>query len=89
MKNNKIRLLREGEEMRASEVLQNLKDNNITEETRRFLIDKMESKQLIVSKKYGSIRCPCCNTVIQYKTGHYCIECGQKIKHLIQEEIPE
>ena len=44
-----------------------------------FVINKWTGKAIIKSKKYESMRCPSCNTIINYKSGHFCYQCGQKI----------
>lgn len=53
-------------------------DSN-SQEIANFVIKKWTSEPLIKDEKYGSMRCPSCNAVINYKTGHFCVECGQKL----------
>lgn len=64
--------------MRTSEALIEIKNSNVNNQTKEFIVSKWEPKQLVVSEKYGSKRCPSCNTCITY-IGHYCAQCGQKI----------
>ena len=66
--------------MRVKIVLRNLKNNNIDEETKEFLIQKLEAKPLIKDDYYCSLRCPCCNTTMVSIFDKYCRQCGQRIK---------
>lgn len=65
--------------MRAKDVLQQLRDNNLSDNARQFLIDRLEAKPLVKNPKYGSMRCPNCDDVIPYISGNYCMQCGQRI----------
>ena len=40
--------------------------------------DKNMRKQVAISEKYGSTRCPKCNTTV-IRFYHYCPQCGQKL----------
>lgn len=64
--------------MRTRDVLDEVKNSNMSNEAKKFITSKWESSLVNIDKKYGSKRCPCCNTVVQY-VGHYCIQCGKKI----------
>lgn len=66
--------------MKAKIVLQNLKSDNVDEETREFLIQKLTAKPLILDDRYCSIRCPSCNTTMVNIFDKYCRQCGQRIK---------
>ena len=39
---------------------------------------RIEGEKVVVDPKYGSFRCPKCNTVIASRYDHYCRDCGQK-----------
>lgn len=65
--------------MRVQNIVEQLKNGKeLTDEQKQFIINKWTSKPLIKNEKYGSNRCPNCNIVLYY--GHYCMQCGQKIK---------
>ena len=66
--------------MRAKNALHNLKTNNVDDETKEFLIQKLTAKSLIMDDRYCSIRCPCCNTTMVSIFDKYCRQCGQRIK---------
>ena len=66
--------------MRTKDALLNLKNNNIDEDTRQFLIQKLEAKPPVLNEKYGSLRCPCCDIIIVATFHKYCHQCGQRIK---------
>lgn len=66
--------------MRASIALRNLENNNIDEETRDFLIQKLSFKPLVKDDRYCSLRCPCCNTTKVTMFDKYCRQCGQRIE---------
>ena len=66
--------------MKAKIALQNLKNNNIDEETKEFLIQKLTAKPLVENDRYCSIRCPCCDTTSVSIFDKYCRQCGQRIK---------
>lgn len=40
---------------------------------------RIEGEKVVVDPKYGSFRCPKCNTVITSRYDHYCKDCGQKL----------
>ena len=46
--------------------------------------ERLVAKQVIINKKYGSIRCPSCNAVLG-ASSHYCWQCGQKVTHKLPE----
>lgn len=66
--------------MKAKIALQNLKNNNIDEETKEFLIQKLTAKPLVKNDRYCSLRCPCCDTTMVSLFDKYCRQCGQRIK---------
>lgn len=41
--------------------------------------DKSTRKRVAISEKYGSTRCPKCNTTLIGRYDHYCRQCGQKL----------
>jgi tRNA(Ile2) C34 agmatinyltransferase TiaS len=69
-----------GEDMRTKIALQNLKNNNIDDEIKDFLIQKLTPKPLVLNDQYGSIRCPNCNTTMISLFDKYCRQCGQRLK---------
>ena len=66
--------------MKTKNALQNLKNNNVDEETKDFLIQKLTAKPLMLDDKYCSIRCPNCRTTLVSVYDKYCRQCGQRIK---------
>ena len=42
------------------------------------------AKQVVIDKKYGSVRCPSCNAVLG-ASSHYCWQCGQKVTHKLPQ----
>lgn len=46
--------------------------------------ERLVEKQVVVNKKYGSIRCPSCNAVLG-ASSHYCWQCGQKVTHKLPQ----
>lgn len=66
--------------MKAKIALQNLKNNNIDDETKEFLIQKLTAKPLVKNDMYCSLRCPCCDTTMVSVYDKYCRQCGQRIK---------
>ena len=66
--------------MKAKIALQNLKNNNIDQDTKEFLIQKLTAKPLVKNDRYCSLRCPCCDTAMVSLFDKYCRQCGQRIK---------
>jgi rRNA maturation endonuclease Nob1 len=66
--------------MKTKDALLNLRNNNIDEETRQFLIQKLTSKPLVMDDRYYYLRCPTCSTVMFGIYDKYCRQCGQRIK---------
>ena len=66
--------------MKTKDALCNLKSNNIDDETKEFLIQKLTAKPLVLNDRYCSIRCPNCNTTMVSLYDKYCRQCGQRIK---------
>ena len=66
--------------MRTKIALQKLQNDNIDEETKEFLIQKLTAKPLVKDDRYCSIRCPNCNTTMVSIFDKYCRQCGQRIK---------
>ena len=48
--------------------------------------NRIESKKVVIDPKYGSLRCPKCNTALMGRYGHYCNQCGQKLDWRIECE---
>lgn len=66
--------------VRTIDIVNKLFDNKIlSNEEIDFIKDKWSSKMIVKDNKYHSPRCPSCNTIILYKSGHYCVQCGQKL----------
>ena len=66
--------------MKAKDVLRNLKNGNVDDETKDFLIQKLTAKPLVLNDRYCSTRCPSCNTTMVSIFDKYCRQCGQRIK---------
>lgn len=47
-------------------------------------IKKQIGKKVVISSRYGSHRCPCCDKVF-YPSDKYCSQCGQKLDWRIYE----
>ena len=46
--------------------------------------ERLIAKQVVIDKKYGSVRCPSCNAVLG-ASSHYCWQCGQKVTHKLPQ----
>lgn len=66
--------------MKTKDALLNLKNNNIDDETREFLIQKLQAKTIIRDDIHCSTRCPRCNIALTSSFYKYCYNCGQRLK---------